>query len=88
MQSPSTLKKHAALVDHMATAQGVDLEEQIMRGRMTVTELEDAVLRCTACTNPDDCQHWLANPTNEGAAAPDYCRNAEMFSDLGGKGDG
>ncbi|CUH74686.1 DUF6455 family protein [Tropicibacter naphthalenivorans] len=82
MQSTKTLKRHARLVDDMAQAQGVDLEEQILRGKLTVTELEDAVLRCTGCSNPDTCEHWLAAQSGEATQGPDYCRNGQMFQDL------
>lgn len=82
MQSPSKLKRHAALVDDMATAHGLDLEEQMMRGRLRFSELEDAVLRCTGCTHPDDCAHWLTTEATKGAATPGYCRNADLFTEL------
>ena len=60
MQSTKTLKRHAALVDKMATAQGIDLEETMLRGRLSMGELDDAVLRCTGCTQPETCEGWLA----------------------------
>ncbi len=59
MQHPRTLKRHAALVDGMATARGIDLEETLMRGEISVDEISDAVLRCTACSNPEHCAGWL-----------------------------
>jgi hypothetical protein len=87
MQSKDTLKRHAALVDHMAGTQGLDLEELILRGKLTISELDDAVLRCTACTSPGSCEHWLAAMTAEpeaNAPPPAYCRNKTMFADLQG----
>ena len=80
MQSRATLKRHAALVDDMAHARGIDLEEQIMRGKLTVSELEDAVLRCTACTSPETCAHWLGN--REDTETPAFCRNSGLFRTL------
>ena len=79
MQSQTTLKRHAALVDNMAQARGIDLQEQMLRGKLTISELEDAVLRCTACTFVDACEHWLE--TRDGAAPvpQGYCRNAALF---------
>ncbi len=84
MQSETTLKRHAALVDEMANARGIDLEEEILRGRMTIGDLDDAVLRCTGCTGTEACAHWLATqPTVQRAEdAPLYCRNTEMFLEL------
>ncbi|WP_417205537.1 DUF6455 family protein [Antarctobacter sp.] len=79
MQSQTTLKRHAALVDEMAQARGVDLEEQMLRGRLTFSELEDAVLRCTACTSADACEHWLETRTEPALDGPAYCRNAALF---------
>ncbi|MBC7131520.1 MAG: hypothetical protein H5U16_00250 [Roseovarius sp.] len=81
MQRALTLKEHAALVDRMSTAQGVDLETKMMEGLLSPGRLGDAVLACTACTNPGDCAHWLDNHA-PGAPAPDYCRNIDLFADL------
>ena len=82
MQSRKTLKRHAGLVDRMAEAQGLDIEEQMLRGHLSVTELEDAVLRCTGCEQPCACESWLATQNTPVEAPPAYCRNAEIFADL------
>ncbi|MGY3438154.1 MULTISPECIES: DUF6455 family protein [unclassified Marinovum] len=82
MIAPQTIKRHAALMDRMATAHGLDMEEQVLRGKISSAEIADAVLSCTNCTNPDGCAHWLDTQTGVAAAAPDQCRNAGMFSDL------
>lgn len=88
MPSQNTLRRHAALVDRMASARGVDLEEAMMRGQMAVDALPDMVLRCTGCANPEGCEGFLAEREALGAdhPAPDtpyYCRNAGVFDDLG-----
>lgn len=82
MQSPSKLKHHAALFDEMAGVQGLDLEEQMMRGALSFGDLEDAVLRCTGCSASDRCDHWLARHRDTETPAPDYCRNADLFAGL------
>ncbi|MFZ7091798.1 DUF6455 family protein [Primorskyibacter sp. 2E233] len=82
MQSRETLKRHAGLVDQMANAQELDLEEQILRGNLSISELDDAVLRCTGCTQPCTCETWLATRSAPVDAPPEYCRNAELFQDL------
>lgn len=82
----TTLKKHADLMDRMANTLGVDLEQVMMEGRMTMDQLGDAVLSCTGCASPDNCQHWLGAQTSPADQAPDYCRNADMLIRLrGGK---
>ena len=82
MQSRDTLKRHAHLVDEMATAQGLDLEEQILRGNLSIPELDDAVLRCTGCSQPCACEAWLAGREAPVVAPPAYCRNTRMFDML------
>ncbi|WP_417740927.1 DUF6455 family protein [Salipiger sp.] len=74
--------RHARLVDRMAGTLGIDLDEQMMRGRVTASQIDDAVLGCTGCTRPCDCESWLA--AQEGAApeAPGYCRNTTLFEAL------
>ena len=81
MQRQSVLKRHAGLVDKMADHVGVDLEEEVLRGRLTADELPEMVLRCTSCSNPDDCAKLLEFATGV-APAPSYCRNAHVFEKL------
>lgn len=88
MPSHTTLRRHAALVDRMAGAIGVDLEEAVMRGQLAPDALPDMVLRCTGCANPDGCDAFLdkaaAAPKPEAApTTPYFCRNAWVFDDLG-----
>lgn len=85
MQNPSTIKQHANLVDRMAQANGVDLEEEILRGNFCIGELEDAVLSCTLCDSPGACSKWLTAHETQGTQAdqpPGYCRNTELFQEL------
>lgn len=78
------IARHATLVDWMATSQGVDLEEAILRGALTEEARTDAVLSCTNCTNPGDCEGWLAAQSGAPAASspPGYCRNTGLFATL------
>jgi uncharacterized protein DUF6455 len=82
MQNRSVLKRHAALVDQMANTLGVDLEEVTMRGDLQIEDISDAVLSCTACSNPEACKGWLEEHKKGAAHSPDYCRNSEMFERL------
>ena len=78
----SRYKRHAALVDRMATAQGLDLEEQMMRGRLGFMQLEDAVLNCTGCSSPCACERWLEEQPAAVDEPPTYCRNRTLFATL------
>ncbi|MFD2854780.1 DUF6455 family protein [Seohaeicola zhoushanensis] len=81
MTDMPNFRRHAALVDEMAGALGVDLEEAALRGKLDLDEISDAVLRCTGCTNPDHCQGVLATkPQLE--QAPGYCRNRDLMHRL------
>lgn len=82
MLSTATLRKHAALVDDMASANGIDLQEQSIRGHLTPSDLDDAVLRCTGCSCADACGTWLAQNTTTADAPPSYCRNTPLFEEL------
>ncbi len=81
MSHRETLRRHAGLVDKMATALGVDLQEAAIDGALRVDEISDAVLRCTECPNPGHCEAFLtANPA--APRTPEYCRNQELLSRL------
>ena len=82
MSGKSTLKTHADLVDRMADAVGVDLEQAMMEGRMSFDQLGDAVLACTGCSNPEECERWLDQHAEGADAAPGYCRNRDTFRRL------
>jgi len=87
MPTNKTLRRHAELVDRMAGALGLDLQEVVMRGQLSPDELPDMVLRCTGCGNPEGCEVWLVKSAARAdapvsGAAPYYCRNAGVFDDL------
>jgi hypothetical protein len=84
MRDEGQFERHAALVDRMAETQGVDLDEEIMRGHLTEDDRTDAVLSCTNCTRPGACGHWLAARETSAVqdAPPEYCRNADLFAFL------
>lgn len=82
MHDRTTLKRHAALVDRMASALGLDLEEAALRGKLTPPDISDAVLSCTGCSNPGHCETWLAEHGDGAPSPPGYCRNIGMFDRL------
>lgn len=79
MPANLTYKRHADLVDRMANALGLDLEEKIMEGKLQIDTLGDAVLRCTGCTDPTACEGWLATVEGVAPEAPGMCRNVDLF---------
>ena len=82
MTNRLTLRRHTDLVDRMASSLGLDLEEVIMAGQLQFDTLGDAVLNCTGCSNVEGCEHWLAMQDGTAAAAPEMCRNADLFARL------
>lgn len=82
MTKQTVLARHASLVDRMATARGFDLEEQALRGNVSIDEISDAVLSCTNCTNPDGCSSWLKAQKAPANTSPEYCRNTRLFDRL------
>lgn len=81
------LKTHADLVDRMAAARGVDLQEAALRAHLTPSDISDMVLRCVGCTKPDICAKWLESQPGQVSDTPDFCRNAETFADLARRSD-
>ncbi|WP_238370058.1 DUF6455 family protein [Heliomarina baculiformis] len=83
MQDPEKLKKHAVLMDRMAETVGVDIQQEILDGgRLTVSELGDAVLRCCECSDPGFCGSWLDAQKTGAMQTPSFCRNSEMMARL------
>lgn len=82
MQNTKTLRRHAGLVDQMSNALDIDLEEKALQGKISISEIDDAVLRCTGCSHPNDCEHWLATRESVEDKTPSYCRNSDLFAVL------
>ncbi|WP_306113497.1 MULTISPECIES: DUF6455 family protein [unclassified Roseovarius] len=82
MTNQKTLRRHAELVDRMATTLGLDLEELAMAGQIRFDTLSDAVLKCTGCSNAEGCAHWLSMQKGIAPATPDMCCNADLFQML------
>ncbi len=75
------LNRHSRLMSRMADALGVDLGDAVSRGDLKPDELRSAVLRCTGCINPGDCEKRL-DREQVGSAAPEYCRNKMLMESL------
>lgn len=87
MMAPSKLRTHAGLFDRMACAQGLDLQEEAIAGRLPFDEIAEAVLRCSRCGAEGACRKWLADARQNGAVgkhseAPDFCRNRDLLAYL------
>ncbi len=77
-----TLTRHAQLVSDMTRAVGVDLPHALAEGQITGAGMQQAVIRCTECTQAGACQRLLAAMTVPAEAPPDYCRNTALFKTL------
>ncbi len=75
------LRLHAALLDDTGSRLGMDLQEAAIRGALKFEEISDAVLRCTTCSEPEACAHWLKEE-DAVVAAPHYCRNTKLLKRL------
>lgn len=75
-------KRHIELMERMADALGLDLDEKIMEGQLDIETLDDAVLRCTGCADPAACEHWLGAQEGIAPTTPDTCRNMALFDML------
>ncbi|KQB13367.1 hypothetical protein H9N28_02140 [Rhodobacter capsulatus] len=88
MHGRKTLNRHAALMNRMAQALGVNLTEMMLQGKLGGDDWREAVVRCSDCPEPTDCLHWLSEHDEESgrakpaAEAPDYCTNREMMARL------
>ncbi|MEX0311168.1 MAG: DUF6455 family protein [Tateyamaria sp.] len=76
------LKTHANLVDRMAAARGLDLQEAALRAHLTPGDISDMVLACTGCAQPDTCEKWLQAQKGQVSDTPGFCRNADAFADI------
>ena len=82
------LEKHERLVSQMAETLGLDLVEEVQRGNLAPSELRNRVFRCVGCDCTQACASWMADHVQGAEAAPEYCRNHQMFADLAARKGG
>ncbi len=81
MPDRAQIRRHASLVDRMATTRGIDLQDKALAGEVSFDDISEAVLKCTQCSNPANCSRWL-DQRSRSATGPDYCQNSELFDAL------
>lgn len=82
MFSMKKMDHHLDLLGHMAETLGIDLNAAMRAGRLSPETYRAAALRCTGCDAPEACAHWQRDHRAGAAAAPDYCRNANLLAAL------
>ncbi len=81
MSADDRFNRHAKLVSKMADKVGVDLTEEMQRGKVDAEDLRNMVHRCEGCTSPEDCIA-LMESEDKSAFPPSYCRNADAFTSM------
>lgn len=81
MYDTKTIRRHANLFLRMAEAEGIDLDETVLRAQIMPDDVVDGVLRCTGCTSADACEKTLDSGEHHGGV-PSYCQNAAMLAAL------
>ena len=71
--------RHAKLMDQVANAVGIDLDEAVQRGELTEEMVRDGVLACVGCSQPGDCADWIADHKDGADETPAYCRNRNLL---------
>ena len=79
MSIVTRLERHSRLMDRMADRNGADLDLALQSGAVSPGEVRAAVLACTGCTDPENCEDRLDAGV---PGLPDYCRNADMIRSL------
>jgi len=77
-----TLDRHAELTRKMAESLDLDIGKSMLDGKLSALEYRGAVVSCTQCSNPDDCETWLEAHGDGAEAPPAYCRNKALLARL------
>lgn len=76
------LARHWGLMNAMSQKSGVDLGAEYLDGKLSRSELRNAVARCTECKQVGDCEAFLDQAAGKDVEIPEYCRNRWMISTL------
>jgi hypothetical protein len=80
MQKDTIPPCHTELFHQMADALGVNIEKEVLSGRLKLDDLGQSIERCKSCSGPGACKVWLEHAT-PGAedTPPGYCRNTTFL---------
>ena len=66
----------------MADVLGLDLELEVDLTRLSRAQLDQAVVRCTRCPDPEGCELWLDEHAAGTHTAPHLCMNKKLLEHL------
>ncbi|WP_323037305.1 DUF6455 family protein [Pararhodobacter sp.] len=74
------LDRHGDLMHRMAATVNSDVAEAIQRGRISGSDIRNAVFACVGCEGGAQCPDWLDAHPDGAEDTPDYCRNRDMLN--------
>ena len=81
-----TLDAHRAYHEHllgrMADVLGLNLDLELDLARISRTEIERAITRCSQCPDPTGCEFWLEEHSAGSSETPQLCRNKSLLEHL------
>lgn len=66
--------RHFWMARSVARVMGLNLAEQMRRGRLRPEEYEVMVAACRGCALVEQCEKWLAEPRVQASTPPPGCR--------------
>lgn len=75
------IDQRADVMARMAATLDVDFAAALAQRPDCVQGYRQAVLRCTFCPHDSKCGAWMQDHA-QAEAAPDYCRNKDIFESL------
>jgi len=78
----SAAERHFWLTQGMARTVGVNITEEIARGKLTREDFANMVVRCGSCEFSERCVRWMAEGRHIDEGPPGFCLNHESIQAL------
>lgn len=82
MSGEGNFDLHFWIMRGMARRLGINLNDALRDGVVSRADLAEMVVRCRSCTGAQGCLAFLSEQPNRAGTAPDWCRNAQVLSEL------
>ena len=73
-------RRHYWLAVAMAQTTGADMQGALQDGTVTSGDWAELVQRCRGCGWAEGCSCWMKQQEAGGAAVPEACPNADLFT--------